>query len=339
MNRSLRALGASVAILFLCAPLAGAQARWYRGNTHTHTINSDGDSSPDTVVRWYKEHGYHFVVITDHTYRDRGVLTPVEGLNAVFALPGRFLVLSGVEVTDSFAGQPVHMNGLGVREAVLPLGGASIAEILSRNAQAIRAAGGIAQVNHPNYYWTLTAEHLAGAGSAQHFELWNGHPGVHNRGGGGKPSTEEMWDAVLSTGRVLYGMATDDSHHFKPECAPQVVCPGRAWIVVRATQLTREALLEAMARGDFYASTGVELKSYEADAGGIRIELPEGDRRNSTRYRTYFIGKDGAVLKQDDSLAPSYTFTGSELYVRARVEASTGAVAWTQPVFVKQARK
>jgi hypothetical protein len=152
------------------------------------------------------------------------------------------------------------------------------------------------------------------------------------------PSTEEMWDAVLSTGRVLYGMATDDSHHFKPECAPQVVCPGRAWIMVRASELTREALLEAMARGDFYATTGVELKSYQADASGIRIELPEGDRRNPTRYRAYFIGKDGAVLKQDDSLAPSYTFTGSGMYVRVRIEASNGTVAWTQPVFLKDVR-
>ncbi len=339
MKRILCVLCVSVAIFVACVPPASAQARWYRGNTHTHTINSDGDSSPDTVVRWYKEHGYNFVVITDHTYRDRGVLTPVEGLNAVFALPGRFLVLSGLEVTDNFEGLPVHMNGLGVREAVLPLGGASIAEILSRNAAAIREAGGIPQINHPNYLWALNSEHLAGAGSAQHFELWNGHPGVHNRGGGGKPSTEEIWDAVLSTGRVLYGMATDDSHHFKPECAPQVVCPGRAWVMVRASELTREALLATLARGDFYATTGVELKSYEADASGIRIELPEGDRRNPTGYRTYFIGKGGAVLKQDVSVTPSYAFTGSELYVRARVEASTGAVAWTQPVFVKEARK
>ena len=27
--------------------------RWYKGNTHTHTLNSDGDSTPDDVVRWY----------------------------------------------------------------------------------------------------------------------------------------------------------------------------------------------------------------------------------------------------------------------------------------------
>ena len=339
VHRSLHVLCAFVAIL-LCVPPVEAQARWYRGNTHTHTVNSDGDSSPDTVVRWYKEHGYNFIVITDHTYAGReGVLTPVEGLNVLFARPGTFLVLSGVEVTDRFEGQPVHLNGIGVRQAVVPQGGASVTEILNRDAQAIREAGGVAQINHPNYFWTVTAEHLTGATSAQHFELWNGHPGVHNRGGGGKASTEELWDTVLSTGRILYGMAADDSHHFKPECTPSLVCPGRAWIMVRASELTREALLEAIQRGEFYATTGIELRNYAADANGIRIELPVGDQRNPTRYRTFFVGKDGVVLKQDESLTASYSFTGDELYVRARVEASTGAVAWTQPVFLKDVRK
>ena len=65
-------------------PMAGQDAaragRWYKGNTHTHTLNSDGDSTPDDVVRWYREHGYQFLVLTDHN-----VLTSVDGLNAVHA--------------------------------------------------------------------------------------------------------------------------------------------------------------------------------------------------------------------------------------------------------------
>ena len=31
--------------------------RWFRGNTHTHSLNSDGDSTPEDVARWYREHG------------------------------------------------------------------------------------------------------------------------------------------------------------------------------------------------------------------------------------------------------------------------------------------
>lgn len=37
------------------AQQADDQPRWFKGNTHTHTLNSDGDSTPDEVVRWYRE--------------------------------------------------------------------------------------------------------------------------------------------------------------------------------------------------------------------------------------------------------------------------------------------
>ncbi|NIQ53587.1 MAG: hypothetical protein GWN71_09235, partial [Gammaproteobacteria bacterium] len=43
---------------------AGQDARWWRGNTHTHTTESDGDSSPEVVARWYRDHGYHFLVLS-----------------------------------------------------------------------------------------------------------------------------------------------------------------------------------------------------------------------------------------------------------------------------------
>jgi hypothetical protein len=42
--------------------------RWLKGNTHTHTLNSDGDSVSGDVVAWYRSHGYQFLVITDHEF-------------------------------------------------------------------------------------------------------------------------------------------------------------------------------------------------------------------------------------------------------------------------------
>jgi len=312
------------------------QLRWWKGNTHTHTINSDGDSAPDAAVRWYKEHGYNFLVLSDHTYADRGAMTPVEGLNGVFALPGGFLLIPGVEVTDRVENAQVHLIGVGVRETVRAQGGKTRVEAMQADARAIRAAGGVPHVNHPNWVWSLTAQDLLEAGDVKHFELMNGHSGVNNFGGGGTPSTEEMWDAVLSAGRVLYGLGADDAHDFKGEFASNKQNPGRAWVMVRAVELSREEILAALERGDFYASTGVTLKSCETDARGIHIELPEDAGRNPLRYRTLFIGKNGEVLKRDESLKPAYTFTGNELYVRARVEASNGTRAWTQPVFLKR---
>ena len=45
---------------------AGEGLRWWKGNTHTHTLWSDGDAAPEFVVNWYKEHGYDFLALTDH---------------------------------------------------------------------------------------------------------------------------------------------------------------------------------------------------------------------------------------------------------------------------------
>ena len=46
--------------------------RWFKGNTHTHTLWSDGDDLPESVADWYKRHGYHFLVLSDHNILSRG---------------------------------------------------------------------------------------------------------------------------------------------------------------------------------------------------------------------------------------------------------------------------
>jgi len=312
-------------VLFMFACAAVARGAWYRGNPHTHSVNSDGDVAPDVAVRWYLEHGYQFVVLTDHDYR-----TPVEGLNSVYGAPGKFLVLAGAEVTDK-----IHLTGINVTKSVGPQGGGSVVDMINQNARAIREAGGLAIVNHPNYEWALAAEPLAGA-EVMHFELFNASPGVHNWGGSGSPSTEEIWDKVLSAGRVLYGVASDDTHDFAGEFTAARSHPGRGWIVVRAPELTPTALVAAIERGDFYASIGVQLEDYEVTDGEIRLQLKPDTPYRETRFRTCFIGRDGVVLKRDESLKPSYRFKGDELYVRARVEESNGTFAWTQPIFLKK---
>ena len=41
---------------------------WYKGNIHTHTTESDGDAEPEFVAAWYKDHGYDFLVLSDHNH-------------------------------------------------------------------------------------------------------------------------------------------------------------------------------------------------------------------------------------------------------------------------------
>ena len=36
--------------------------RWFMGNLHSHTTNSDGKLKPEEAVALYKKYGYHFCV-------------------------------------------------------------------------------------------------------------------------------------------------------------------------------------------------------------------------------------------------------------------------------------
>lgn len=303
-------------------------SRWYKGNTHTHTINSDGDSSPDDVARWYKEHGYHFVVLTDHNY-----LTSVDGLNALMGADEKFLIVRGEEVTSRFETKPIHVNGLGVSRLVPAQSGSSVLETAQRNVDAIRAADGVPHINHPNFGWSISADELAQVKNNRLFEIFNGHPMVNNIGGGGVPGLEEAWDAILSKGIVLYGLAVDDAHHFKRPDDRDASRPGQGWIYVRAPRLGAAELLAAIDRGDFYASTGVELSDYAVTRESVTITVRE---KPWAKYRVQFIGRGGRLLKEVSSSPAQYAITGSEGYVRVKIVESSGQVAWTQPVLVSR---
>ena len=310
---------------------AGQQSppqRWFKGNTHTHTLNSDGDSTPDEVTRWYREHGYQFLVLTDHNY-----LTSVEGLNAVHGAADKFLVIAGEEVTSAAQTKPVHVNGLAVESLVVPPKAATIREALQQSVDGIRSAKGIPHVNHPNFGWALSADDLAQLERTRLFEVFNGHPQVNNNGGGGVPGLEEVWDRVLTSGRLMFGIAVDDAHHFKRPGDATASGPGRGWVSVRASRLEARAIVDALERGEFYASTGVELAAYDVTASGIALKV-----RTTTwsKYRVQFIGGGGQLLAEVADGSASYAFKGHEGYVRAKILESNGQVAWTQPVPVGQ---
>lgn len=314
--------------LLLAFPLLSqdkpSELRWYKGNTHTHTLNSDGDSTPEEVVRWYREHHYNFLVLSDHNF-----FTEVDGLNAVHGARGKFILIPGVEVTDRFGTKPIHVNGLNLQRLVEPQGGSSVVDTVQRNVDAMRSAEGVPHINHPNFGWAISAEDLAKVKNNKLFEIFNGHPLVNNMGGGDAPGLEEVWDILLSGGMTIYGIAVDDAHHFKRPWDRHASRPGRGWVVVRAAELNPLAILEAMERGEFYSSTGVELEEYSVTPEQISITIRQG---GGARHTTHFIGQNGAVLQEVTTSPAVYRFRGDESYVRAKVMDSNGHFAWTQPV-------
>ena len=372
---------------------------WRKGNTHTHTLWSDGDAAPETVVDWYVRNDYDFLVLSDHNILQHGEkwfaitpdgrLTPakVEGLRTAFGetwpelreedgvtqmrlqtlaelkerfeKPGSFLLIPGEEVTDRYRLAEVHINALNIEETIAPQRGESPLETIQNNIDAIQAHGEatgrpvLAHINHPNFVWSLTVNELANIRGEHYFEIYNGHRSTNNYGDETRPSTEQLWDIALTRrlhdgagdGHVLYGLATDDAHDHHP--GKEVSIPGRGWIMVRTRELTPEAIITAMDKGDFYASSGVTIKEITRDDGSISIEIEEED---GVQYVTEFLGtriEDGKPLITGQILGMTtenpavYTFDGDELYVRARItstkkhprpyEPGDHEMAWTQP--------
>jgi len=353
----------AMAFTFTISGLARAEPalHWYRGNTHTHTINSDGDSSPEVVVRWYREHDYQFLFITDHEF-----ITDAAALNTVFGAAERFLLLPGQEVTqwghDPKRGS-AHVNALWASKVVWPVGDSRcrgsgcgafspvampLGQTFDINIAAIKAEGAIAQVNHPNYKWSVKPEDLFTIPDGTLLEIWNGHGAVNNLGGSDgagdvRPAAEGYWDILLSRGKIVWGVGSDDAHFF---AVPEVynrggAAPGQAWIVVRAPELSSAAIRKAIEHGEFYASTGISLDAVEVvvekAAEKLSLTIHEA-KAGMVRYTTRFIGKDGKVLAEVGGATPSYKFTGTESYVRAAVTDSNGHRAWTQPVFLDSRR-
>lgn len=157
---------------------AEVEAKWWKGNLHTHSQWSDGDDYPEQIAKWYKTNGYHFLTLTDHNTLQKGErwidvmkskggppafikystdwgedwvqtrtragrqevrLRTLEEFRKKLETPGKFLLMQGEEVTDRWKIAPIHMNAINLRKLIKPQGGNSVYEVMQRNMNALAA--------------------------------------------------------------------------------------------------------------------------------------------------------------------------------------------------------
>src|SRR4051812_45303632 len=233
---------------------------------------------------YLKKYGKDWVIYkTDSSGLITVKLKTLQEYRPLFEEPGKFLIIQAEEVTDAYKGKPVHMGAVNVNEKIDPRGGNSITEVMQNNLDAIYASGHktgqdiLAHINHPNFQWAIKLEDMIPLRGERFFEVYNGHPHVHNYGDSTVMGMDELWDRLLihylKAGKpLLYGLATDDSHNYL-EYKVGLSNPGRGWIMVRSDDLSPSAIIKAMDRGDFYASTGVTLEDIEFKKGKIDLDI------------------------------------------------------------------
>lgn len=394
------------------------EARWWKGNLHTHSLWSDGNDFPEMIADWYRQRGYNFLALSDHNVLSEGEkwmkLTAIESRNGKQALPkylarfghdwvqtrgnrkdgslevrlkplsevrtlvespGEFLMLQSEEITD----KGVHINATNIAEVIEPQGGDTIRETIQRNLRAVDAQAKrlqrtiIPHLNHPNLGDTgISAEDLAALVEDEFFEVFNGVDEDGDLGSERRHSLETLWD-ITSTLRLgvlnaapMFGLATDDSHEYH---GGKRLSPGRGWIMLRAKHLSPESIVNAMKLGDFYASSGVELRDVQFDTSTRTLHIqiqPDGDAEFTTRFIGTPIDYDATTTTRVDDagnpvagtldystdvgktfatqkgLSVRYQMTGKELFVRATITSNKAPQnpssesplqqAWTQPV-------
>ncbi|HEU4611312.1 MAG TPA: CehA/McbA family metallohydrolase [Kofleriaceae bacterium] len=304
---------------------------WLRGSTHVHARPSGDSSEPvDSVAHWYETHGYDFIVLTDHNR----VSEPPP--------PGRLIVLPGIELTHNRKGcKPpgddsgncrIHVNGLGV--TARPSGKLEWVDYKDTDrvvlydkafATARELGASLIQINHPQYYWGMTADVMVAIGkSAQLVEVANSQFAKWNAGDATHLSTEALWDAALAQGLTLWGVASDDAHHYAPEGGKYP--PGGGWVMVKARR-EPAAILAALAAGRFYASTGVMLSRAERSGDELVVEVAPDAQHH---YSIAFV-ENGKLVETVNGPSARRAVPRSG-YVRAVVTRDDGGRAWVQPV-------
>ena len=296
----------------------GGSKKLLKGNTHTHTTRSDGACTPEETIRIYAEKGYDFLALTDHSIYNFTNFAPESGV----------LILPGTERDDTFPDSAwsvihcVHIvsigpetgNGFAQDERFHHLGMQT-----AKDAQYLidetRTGRNLPIFCHPEWSGNTVRE-IEALNDFSLMEIWNSgcvrccdcddHAAY--------------WDELLCDGRVIYGVAADDSH------SPDDI--GLGYILVHAEK-TVDSILNALKTGAFYATTGPEIYDFYVEDGVAHVKCSPAAK---ICFR-YFRWPRGAFFGNGLTEAQIDIARGWN-YIRAEVFDAEGRCAWTNPIFL-----
>ena len=274
---------------------------WFRGNTHTHSTRSDGDSPLERVVDHYRERGYSFLAMTDHEL----LLDLAEFAGADFVgIPAEEVTVRGRD----------HIVGLGLRD---PVAGCNTHH--QRVIDDIAGQGGLAVLAHP-VFSGLSPEQAQGLHGYHAVEILNAVCQYLEYNG----YALQWWDELLRRGLQVWGIAADDAHRIAWQAA-------KAWIMVNAEALTPQHILAGIRTGNFYASTGANFHRFAVEGKTIRVWC---DPAVEIRFQTGFPLGPALRLKGEALTEAAYTPRGGEIFVRVEIVDAQLQSAWSQPFFL-----
>ena len=295
-----------------------------KGALHCHTTRSDGKCTPEEAIKLHHEYGYHFMALTDHNivnhinHCPEVPMTMLSGIERDFSLPGRsedkpmcvHVVGLGVPGDPAAPGQDVRPGHAGGGQAAAQAQ-QMIDDMHAWNMKTIYA--------HPQWSGTAYRDFGVLTGNMA-MEIWNTGCALENA----LDDNAAYWDEALDDDRPpMWGVATDDGH--------PVWQHGKGWVMVAADN-DAQSILNALERGEFYASCGPEIHDFYVEDGVAHVRCSEA-------VSVQFVSLRHPLPCRRD---PAGAMTEAECglpqglkYVRAVVMDAQGRRAWTNPIFLR----
>ena len=281
--------------------------KWFKGNTHIHSVASDGGKNFAELAVMYAEAGYDFLFITDHW-----VASDVESDAAGYPL----LWCDGIELdgVDS-TGAAFHVVCLGTFHGMdRKLG-------LENGITKAKEQGGVLILAHPA--WCGNSFDDANRWGFHGVEIYNHVCRWLN----GKGDGRVYWERMLLENPEVLAFAADDAHLNKEHLGWN-----GGWIAVNIEELSRDSVLAAIKAGKFYSSQGPEFKSLEFDGRVVKAET-------STIQFARLVGSASNGKRIGDfqkASIDSFEFeVSSDLpFAFLEIEDANGRRAWTNNLLV-----
>jgi hypothetical protein len=303
-------------------PAFTAKGRFWRGNLHTHSTRSDGVLSPEEVCRRYKAEGYDFMALTDH-------FVGAFGYPIVDTVPMRdagFTTILGAELHSGAManGELWHILAVGLPADFAPSNSPSFVPVAGQEtaaeiaARAV-AAGAFVAIAHPQ--WSgLTLADARTITAAHAVEIYNHGCAM----GCDRPDGFAIADLLLTEGRKLTLIATDDAHFSEPDHFG-------GWVMVKSEANEPEALLSALKAGHFYSSQGPELRDVRIEGGKLIVECSAVSSIVALGWGTGAKAVHGHSMTRGEV---SLDRLNNSPWIRAAVIDAAGKRAWSNPIWL-----
>lgn len=168
------------------------EKKWFRGDCHLHTTNSDGKKNPEALYEMLYRRGLDFAFITDHNYNTVGdKRLTYKGIT----------IIPGLEITGGLG----HVNVWGENIPIKSIERPETEERYNELLDIVRGVGGTISINHPHdrrFGWDIGLDKTR----FDCVELWNSPMHTDN------VYCRDWWHGELLKGRYVPAVGGSDYH-------------------------------------------------------------------------------------------------------------------------------